>query len=93
MARFGDRTDRAGPATWEAGSFPEGRGDYPVAGISWFEALAYAAYAGKSLPTIYHWDKVALTWASSEIVPFSNLAGIGTSGDRRHPGAESVRGL
>ncbi len=75
MARFGDRTGRAGPATWEVGRFSEGQGDFPVSGISWYEALAYAAFAGKSLPTIYHWDRVALTWASSEIVPFSNLGG------------------
>jgi eukaryotic-like serine/threonine-protein kinase len=77
MAHFRDRTGRAGPATWEVGSFPDGQGDFPVSGISWFEALAYAAFADKSLPTIYHWDRVALTWASSEIVPFSNLAGKG----------------
>ena len=48
-----------------------------MAGISWYGAMAYAEFAGKSLPTIYHWDRVALTWASSEIVPFSNLAGTG----------------
>jgi dienelactone hydrolase len=75
MARFTDRTGRPGPATWEVGNFPEGRGDDPVSGLSWFEATAYAAFAGSSLPTIYHWDRVALTWASSEIVPFSNLSG------------------
>ncbi len=75
MVRFRDRTGRPGPATWEAGAFPEGQGEYPVAGLSWFEAMAYAAWAGKSLPSIYHWDRVALTWASSEIVPYSNLAG------------------
>jgi len=74
MDRFGDRTGRTGPAVWEVGSFPEGKGDFPVSGISWFEAMAYAEFAGKSLPTIYHWDRVALTWASSEIVPFSNLS-------------------
>jgi len=74
-ARFTDRTGQPGPATWEVGTFPEGRGDDPVSGISWFEAMAYAGFAGRSLPTIYHWDRVALTWASSEIVPFSNLAG------------------
>jgi dienelactone hydrolase len=75
MARFRDRTGRAGPASWEVGSFPAEQGDFPVSGISWFEAMAYAEFAGKSLPTIYHWDRVALTWASSEIVPFSNIAG------------------
>ena len=77
IARFRDRTQRAGPATWEVGDFPEGRGDDPVTGVSWYEAAAYAAFAGKRLPTVYHWDRVALTWASGEIVPLSNLAGTG----------------
>ena len=55
MARFRDRTGRSGPATWELGSYPEGQEDFPVGGISWFEAAAYARFAGKELPTIYHW--------------------------------------
>jgi formylglycine-generating enzyme required for sulfatase activity len=55
IARFKDATGRAGPATWRLGSYPEGEGDLPVRGISWHEASAYAAFAGKSLPTVYHW--------------------------------------
>ena len=55
MALFRDSTGRAGPATWEAGHFPTGREKHPVAGISWFEAAAYAEFVGKSLPTAYHW--------------------------------------
>ena len=31
----------------------------PVTGISWYEAAAYAEYAGKSLPTADHWDSGA----------------------------------
>ena len=46
MALFRDRTGRPGPSTWELGSFPEGRADYPVAGVSWYEAAAYAEFAG-----------------------------------------------
>jgi len=42
MARFTDRTGRRGPAGWEAGSYPEGQADYPVTGVSWYEAAAYA---------------------------------------------------
>ena len=56
---FRDRTGQPGPATWELGSYPEGRGDYPVRGVSWFEASAYARFAGKSLPTVHHWRHAA----------------------------------
>jgi hypothetical protein len=75
MGRLVDRTGRAGPSTWEVGSYPEGRDDYPVAGVSWYEAAAYAAWAGKSLPTVFHWNRVAFTLASSRIIPLANLAG------------------
>lgn len=77
LARFTDRTGRMGPATWEVGSFPEGREDYPVSGVSWYEAAAYAEWAGKRLPTIFHWNRVAFTVASSRIIPLSNLGGTG----------------
>ena len=78
MALFVDKTGRPGPATWEVGDYADGEDDYPVAGVSWFEAAAYANFVGKQLPTIYHWDRVALTWASGEVVPLSNLDGTGT---------------
>jgi hypothetical protein len=77
MARLVDRTGRPGPATWEVGSFPEGQDDYPVGGVSWYEAMAYAEWAGKSLPTIFHWNRVAFPVASSRIVPLSNLGAQG----------------
>ena len=55
MAEFRDPTGRPGPSTWELGSFPEGQDDFPVGGISWYEADAYARFAGKELLTLYHW--------------------------------------
>jgi dienelactone hydrolase len=45
--------------------------------VSWYEAAAYAAWAGKSLPTIYHWARAATTWASPEMIPRSNFGGKG----------------
>ncbi len=53
---FVDQTGRPGPATWTGGDYPEGQGDYPVSGVSWYEAAACAEWAGKSLPTSIHWD-------------------------------------
>ena len=55
VERFRDATGRPGPATWRAGTYPDGQAEFPVGGVSWYEAAAYAAFAGKSLPTMYHW--------------------------------------
>jgi dienelactone hydrolase len=77
VARFVDRTGRPGPATWEVGSYAEGGADLPVGGVSWYEAAAYAEWAGKALPTIFHWNRAAFTVGSSRIVPLANFAGKG----------------
>ncbi len=77
MALFVDATGQPGPAGWEMGTFARGEETLPVTGISWYEAAAYAAWAKKSLPTIFHWNRVAFTCASAQIIAQSNLAGAG----------------
>jgi formylglycine-generating enzyme required for sulfatase activity len=47
------------PHHWKNGSYPVGRDGYPVAGISWFEAMKYAHFVGKRLPTETEWEKAA----------------------------------
>lgn len=59
IAEFKDRTGLPGPRTWSNQEFPEGKADYPVADISWYEAAAYAAFRGKELPTIFQWERAA----------------------------------
>jgi len=56
-ALFVDSTGRPGPATWVGGAYPDGEDDNPVAGISWYEAAAYARFAGYELPTVHHWRR------------------------------------
>lgn len=77
MQLFRDSTDRPGPATWEGGHFPQGQAEYPVSGVSWYEAAAYAAFAGKSLPAIAQWYKAAPPELSRYAVNQSNFEGRG----------------
>lgn len=78
LAGFVDKTGRQGPASWEAGSYPDGQDNHPVTGISWYEAAAYAAWAGKQLPTVFHWGIVGETSRTEFIVPLSNFNGKST---------------
>src|SRR5262245_56604231 len=80
MAQFRDLTGRPGPSTWELGTFPDGKDAWPVDGVSWYEAAAYAAYAKKRLPTVYHWYNASgADGIFSDILRFSNFTGRGTT--------------
>ena len=56
MREFLDQSGQPGPATWLGSDYPRGEENYPVSGVSWYEAAAYAEYAGMSLPTNFHWN-------------------------------------
>jgi len=86
MAEFRDSTGRPGPSTWEVGDYPAGRDDFPVSGVSWYEAAAYAEFANKRIPTIHHWYRAAVQGIYSDVVLFSNFNGTGPARVGSRPG-------
>ena len=77
VAAFKDTTGQPGPATWEFGSFAQGRDEDPVGGVSWYEAAAYCESAGKALPTVHDWRRAAGIGMYVAILQLSNFAGQG----------------
>ena len=78
---FVDRTDQPGPKYWENGCFVAGEEQYPVVGVSWYEAAAYARWIGKRLPSDAEWVKAGC-WP----VPLSNTA----RSQRRYPWGDTM---
>jgi formylglycine-generating enzyme required for sulfatase activity/dienelactone hydrolase len=75
MSLFRDNSGRPGPSAWIAGHYPEGQADFPVTGVSWFEASAYASYVGKSLPVLAQWKQIAPSDFGAAIIAVSNISG------------------
>lgn len=71
MRTFVDKTGIPGPRLWSGGKYPDDKKDHPVVGICWYEAMAYARWAEKNLPTWDEWWLAALGGTGS-VFPWGN---------------------
>ncbi len=55
VKQFTGRHGQLGPAQWSYGKHPANQEDFPVTGVSWFEARAYARFREMQLPNMYQW--------------------------------------
>jgi len=103
-ARFIDATGARPPKLWkDRGASAASQHDHPIVGVSWEDAVAYAGWLGKRLPSVVEWE-IAACGAARRKYPWGDAwapgmcnsaeAGLGaTSAVTRYPDGASPYGV
>ena len=97
IKNFTGKFGKIGPSNWSYGMYPNGQDNFPVTGISWYEAMAYANYRNLSLPNVYQWASAATLSSSSSFMYKSNftqnqLINVGSNENKNIYGLYDIAG-
>lgn len=87
-AEFVKQTGASPPPHWGGKEPPPGTEDLPVTNVTWFEAMRYAIWAGKRLPTEAEWEKAA-RGVGGNVFPWGDV----DRPDGRNLNSEKLRGV
>ena len=88
--RFVRATGQEPPPHWTNGTYAFGRDWHPVTNIRWEDAVAYATWVGKRLPTEAEWEK-ACRGPKGWLYPYGNEFRQDITNNGTAPAADTVR--